>query len=352
MTAASNTTSLLTPVRLGGFVVDAPVLLAPMSGVTDPPYRRAVARFGAGLIFSEMIASRCMVDEWRGGSKKASADYTDETGPIAVQLAGCEPNIMAEAAKINADRGASVIDINFGCPVKKVVTKMAGSALMRDEPLAAAIMEATVKAVDVPVTVKMRLGWDHDSINAPRLAKIAQDLGIQMVTVHGRTRNQLYNGQADWHAVQAVRDAISLPLIVNGDITDDVTARKALAASGACGVMVGRGTYGRPWQLRDMMATLGGNPQPAALDSCAIYEHLMQHYDDILAHYGIHQGLQIARKHVAWYCADFPDYSVWKPRINTADTVNEAKKLIRDFFDTLSSHDQVFKQGTDITYAA
>lgn len=207
---------------IGHIPVEDPVFLAPMSGVTDLPFRRMVKSFGAGLVFSEMIASRSVIEDWKS-NVKIPIDYAEEF-PMAVQIAGCEPEIMAEAARINTDRGAAIIDINFGCPVKKIVTSYAGSALMRDEELATRIMAAVVEAVDVPVTVKMRLGWDEHSLNAPRLARAAQDVGIQMVTVHGRTRNQLYNGTADWQAIRRVREAITLPLVVNGDIQSPADA--------------------------------------------------------------------------------------------------------------------------------
>ncbi len=297
-----------------------PVFLAPMSGVTDLPMRRLVKRYGAGMVFSEMIASRMMVDEMRH-EQRHTTNYTHEF-PLAAQIAGCEPDIMAEAAQLNEARGAAMIDINFGCPVKKVVNAMTGSALMRDVPLATDIMKAAVKAVKIPVSVKMRLGWDDQSLNAPDLAKIAEDIGVQMVTIHGRTRCQLYNGQANWEAVRAVKDKIKIPVIVNGDIQTYADAKIAREKSGADGVMVGRGANGKPWALKQIMDNI---PTPPRAEIKSV---MVEHYDMILSHYGIIQGMKIARKHMGWYLQNIENSEKIRPLINIESNPEKVRQFL------------------------
>jgi tRNA-dihydrouridine synthase B len=238
---------------------------------------------------------------------------------------------MADAARLNEQRGAAIIDINMGCPVKKVVNGDAGSALMRDLPLAAAIIEATVKAVKVPVTVKMRMGWCHDSLNAPELARIAQDLGAQMITVHGRTRNQMYKGSADWSFVRKVKEAVTLPVIVNGDINSREDARKALAQSGADGVMIGRGAYGRPWLLGQVLADLAGGerPDPSMDEQLAV---ILEQYDAMQSLYGTHTGVNLARKHIGWYTKGLHGSAEFRQKVNTIDDPKLVIAMLRDFY--------------------
>ncbi len=284
---------------IGSLALADPVVLAPMSGVTDLPFRRLVKRLGAGLVVSEMIASQAMIRQTKE-SIRLSGNCAEEF-PMAVQLAGCEPEVMAEAARLNEDRGAALIDINLGCPVKKVVNKLAGSALMRDVKLAARIFEATVRAVQLPVTLKMRTGWNDDHRNAPELARIAEDCGIRMITVHGRTRCQMYAGVADWAFVRRVKEAVSVPVLVNGDIGSLADVGQALAQSGADGVMIGRGACGRPWFIGQVMAALKTGQLPAAPSFAEQRELVLQHYDAMLSHYGAHTGVRMARKHLGWY---------------------------------------------------
>jgi tRNA-dihydrouridine synthase B len=279
------------PLHLDDIVIDPPVLLAPMAGITDLPYRRMVARFGAGLVASEMVASQEVVQAKPLARARAELGFGEDI--TAVQL----------AARYVAGQGARIIDINMGCPAKKVTNGYAGSALLREPDHALRIIDAVVAAVDVPVTLKTRLGWDVDCLNAPDIARRAEAAGVKMVTIHGRTRQQFYKGAADWAAIRAIKDAVTIPLIANGDIVDVASARTALRLSGADGVMVGRGAYGAPWVPAQIAHALYGTPAPKVPVGAALADLVVEHYEEMLAFYGVDLGVRVARKHIGWYLA-------------------------------------------------
>ncbi|MEP7240188.1 MAG: tRNA dihydrouridine synthase DusB [Devosia sp.] len=285
-------------VSIGGQAVRNRAFLAPMAGITDRPMRQLAARYGAGLVVSEMIAS--------GALSVGNADMHRKLAaspglPHMVQLAGCEAGWMAAAARIAEDAGADIIDINFGCPAKRVTNGYAGSALMRVPDLAQSLVEAVVGATSKPVTVKMRLGWDDESLNAPEIARRAVEAGAQIITVHGRTRQQFYKGAARWELVRAVVAAVDVPVVVNGDIVDLAAARDALAQSGAAAVMVGRGAQGQPWRVGQIAAGLAGSPVPPAPRGAELVAVVVEHYEAILSDYGVDVGVRAARKHLDWY---------------------------------------------------
>ena len=299
--------------KIGTVELASPVLLAPMAGITDLPFRDVVARFDAGLVVSEMVASQEMVQA--RPSTRAKAELGFCRGQTSIQIAGREPYWMAEAARLITDNGARIIDINMGCPAKQVTNGASGSALMRDPDHALRLIDAVVGATDVPVTLKMRLGWDDNSHNAPEIAARAEAAGIQAFTIHGRTRCQFYKGKADWAAIAATVDAVTVPVFANGDIVDLATARQALEQSNAAGVMIGRGAQGKPWLIGQVAAHLTGQPLPASLDIAARINLISDHYNAMLDFYGEPLGLKMARKHLGWYLDDIPGAAIARSAI-------------------------------------
>ncbi|WP_113911271.1 tRNA dihydrouridine synthase DusB [Roseovarius dicentrarchi] len=316
------------PLILTDTPLSSPVLLAPLAGITDLPFRNLVHGFGVGLVVSEMIASREMVTARPDMRDKAELGFG--AAATAVQLAGCEAHWMAEAARMAEANGARIIDINMGCPAKKVTRTRgfgaAGSALMRSPDHALGLIEAVIGAVSVPVTLKMRLGWDDSLLNAPDIARRAEAAGIRMVTIHGRTRCQFYKGRADWAAIAAVKDAVRIPVIANGDIVDARSARRALAQSGADGVMIGRGAQGRPWALAEVAHQICGTPAPDIPRGAALADMIAGHYEAMLGFYGTDLGLRVARKHLGWYL-EGSDAQL-RRAILTADDPRDALRLL------------------------
>ena len=325
------TLELTKPFKVGPVEIKNRVILAPMSGVSDQPFRSLAARFGVGMVVSEMVASRQMLLDTRQSCRRMRFNRTE--GPASIQLAGTEPHIMAEAARIAVDRGADLIDINFGCPAKKIVRKASGSAIMRDFPLATEIMASIVEAVAVPITMKMRTGWDDASRNAPELARIAEDLGIRMLTVHGRTRCQFYTGTADWDFIARVKDSVSIPVVANGDIRSIEDAYVCIERSCADAIMIGRAAQGRPWFPGDVAHHFITGQTRAEPNIPERWMILREHVDAMLSLYGVSNGIRNARKHIGWYLSGLPGASEFRNVVNNTldqDVIFEEMRRFHD----------------------
>ncbi|WP_340648446.1 tRNA dihydrouridine synthase DusB [Pseudoxanthomonas winnipegensis] len=321
--------------RIGPYKIEPPLILAPMAGVTDKPFRQLCKRLGAGLAVSEMTISDPRF--WSTGKSLRRMDHEGEPAPVSVQIAGTEPAQLAEAARYNVDHGAQIIDINMGCPAKKVCNAWAGSALMRDEALVARIVAAVVQAVDVPVTLKIRTGWDAEHRNAPTIARIAQDAGIAALAVHGRTRDQQYTGVAEYDTIAAIKAALDIPVFANGDIDSPRKAAQVLRDTGADAVLVGRTAQGRPWIFREIAHYLATGEELPPPTIGEVRDILLGHLQALHDFYGEPQGVRIARKHLGWYAKDRPENAAFRAVVNRAESAEEQLRLTRDYFDALEA---------------
>lgn len=321
--------------RIGPYAIAPAVVLAPMAGVTDKPFRLLCKRMGAGLAVSEMTTADPRL--WNTRKSLRRMDHEGEPEPVSVQIAGYDPGMLAEAARYNADNGAQIVDINMGCPAKKVCNVWSGSALLQDEPLVGRILHAVVKAVDIPVTLKIRTGWDRDNRNALTIARIAQDAGIAALAVHGRTRADKYEGEAEFATIAAVKATVSIPVLANGDITTPDRAREVLALTGADAVMVGRGAQGRPWIFREIAHHLATGGYLAEPTPSEVRDILVGHLEHLYAFYGEVMGVRIARKHLGWYAKDRAENAAFRHVVNKAEDAATQLRLTREYFDALAA---------------
>jgi tRNA-dihydrouridine synthase B len=321
--------------RIGPYSIAPGVVLAPMAGVTDKPFRLLCKRMGAGLAVSEMTTADPRL--WHTTKSLRRMDHDGEPEPVSVQIAGYDPGMLAEAAKYNADNGAQIVDINMGCPAKKVCNVWSGSALLQDEPLVARILAAVVKAVDIPVTLKIRTGWDRDNRNALTIARIAEDAGIAALAVHGRTRADKYEGDAEYATIAAVKASVRIPVMANGDVVTSEKAREVLAATGADAIMVGRGAQGRPWIFREIAHFLDTGDHLAEPTPTEVRDILCGHLEHLYAFYGEKMGVRIARKHLGWYAKDRPENAAFRDVVNRAEDAATQMRLTREYFDALAA---------------
>jgi tRNA-dihydrouridine synthase B len=321
--------------RIGPYSIAPGVVLAPMAGVTDKPFRLLCKRMGAGLAVSEMTTADPRL--WNTTKSLRRMDHDGEPEPVSVQIAGYDPGMLAEAAKYNADHGAQIVDINMGCPAKKVCNVWSGSALLQDEPLVARILAAVVKAVDIPVTLKIRTGWDRDNRNALTIARIAEDAGIAALAVHGRTRADKYEGDAEYATIAAVKASVRIPVMANGDVVTPEKAREVLAATGADAIMVGRGAQGRPWIFREIAHFLETGNHLAEPTPTEVRDILCGHLEHLYTFYGEKMGVRIARKHLGWYAKDRPENAAFRDVVNRAEDAATQMRLTREYFDALEA---------------
>ncbi|HEX5121989.1 MAG TPA: tRNA dihydrouridine synthase DusB [Rhodanobacteraceae bacterium] len=321
--------------RIGPYSIDPPVVLAPMAGVTDKPFRQLCKRLGAGLAVSEMTTADPRL--WTTRKSLKRMDHVGEPAPVSVQIAGYDPAMLAEAARFNVDHGAEIVDINMGCPAKKVCNVWSGSALLQDEALVARIVDAVVKAVDVPVTLKIRTGWNRDNRNGLRIAKIAEDAGIAALAVHGRTRADMYEGEAEYETIAAIKAAIRIPVFANGDVDSPQTAKQVLDFTRCDAVMIGRAAQGRPWVFREIARYLATGEIVSPPGPAEVRDILLGHLEDLYAFYGEQQGVRIARKHLGWYAKDRPENAAFRAVANRAESAAEQMRLTRDYFDALAA---------------
>jgi tRNA-dihydrouridine synthase B len=323
-------------VRIGPIQLRNNLIVAPMAGVTDRPFRSLCKRMGAGMAVSEMVASNSLL--WGSEKTIRRGNHEGEVEPRVIQIAGSDPAMMAEAARYNVDKGAQIIDINMGCPAKKICSVAAGSALLRDEPLVAAIVDAVVRAVDVPVTLKIRTGWSKETRNALRIARIAEDHGIQALAMHGRTRACMYTGEAEYDTIREVKRAVGIPVVANGDITTPEKARFVLEYTGADAIMIGRAAQGRPWIFREIGHFLATGQHLAAPLVAEIRDVLVAHLHDLYGFYGRERGARVARKHIGWYTRGLRNSAVFRGRMNTLDDASLQLAAVAEFFDGLLAH--------------
>lgn len=321
---------LLKPLRIGPYQIDVPLALAPMAGVTDRPFRQLCRALGAGHVVSEMVASETRL--WNTSKSRFRMDHAGEPGPITVQIVGYDPAMLADAARQNVERGAQIIDINMGCPAKKVCNRLAGSALMQDEPLVAEILRAVVAAVDVPVTLKTRTGWDREHRNGITIAKIAEDAGIAMLSVHGRTRADKYMGDAEYETIAAIKQAVSIPVLANGDIDSPEKALRVFEQTGCDGIMIGRGAHGRPWLFDEIQHYLRTRERLSSPDMASRRDVILHHLGSMHAFYGPDLGVRFARKHLGWYAEQLPDGRALSRQFNALTETDQQIRLVSEYF--------------------